>query len=318
MSEKGQKGATQDGSAPSLLDLTTENITHNTIRISSQGNDARVTYLASRLVTHLHDFARETRLSTEEWMAALNFLVQCGQISSDVRHEFILLSDVLGLSMLVDSINHPKPAASTEGSVLGPFHTHDAPTLPNGGIMSDDEAGVSIDIWETDSSGHYDVQRQDREAPSERCVMTSDEEGRFWFRCIKPVSYPIPHDGPVGKLVQLLGRHCWRPAHMHFMFAKAGWDQLTTALFIRGDPYESSDAVFGVKKSLVVSLDKVDEVTSSEFQVQEGTWLLRYDFVLVSEEETLALRDHNAVAALRDLGLTHLKLVDHLPVPELD
>ncbi|KAG7148459.1 Hydroxyquinol 1 like protein [Verticillium longisporum] len=270
-------------------------------------------------------------------MAALNFLVRCGQISSDVRHEFILLSDVLGLSMLVDSINHPKPAASTEGSVLGPFHTHDAPTLPNGGIMSDDEAGepllaictvkdrhgnpiagVSIDIWETDSSGHYDVQRQDREAPSERCVMTSDEEGRFWFRGIKPVSYPIPHDGPVGKLVQLLGRHCWRPAHMHFMFAKAGWDQLTTALFIRGDPYESSDAVFGVKKSLVVSLDKVDEVTSSEFQVQEGTWLLRYDFVLVSEEETLALRDHNAVAALRDLGLTHLKLVDHLPVPELD
>ncbi|KAF3350931.1 hypothetical protein VdG2_00438 [Verticillium dahliae VDG2] len=318
MSEKGQKGATQDGSAPSLLDLTTENITPNTIRISSQGNDARVTYLASRLVTHLHDFARETRLSTEEWMAALNFLVQCGQISSDVRHEFILLSDVLGLSMLVDSINHPKPAASTEGSVLGPFHTHDAPTLPNGGIMSDDEAGVSIDIWETDSSGHYDVQRQDREAPSERGVMTSDEEGRFWFRGIKPVSYPIPHDGPVGKLVQLLGRHCWRPAHMHFMFAKAGWDQLTTALFIRGDPYESSDAVFGVKKSLVVSLDKVDEVTSSEFQVQEGTWLLRYDFVLVSEEETLALRDHNAVAALRDLGLTHLKLVDHLPVPELD
>ncbi|CRK15082.1 hypothetical protein BN1723_010512 [Verticillium longisporum] len=294
MSEKGQKGATQDGSAPSLLDLTTENITPNTIRISSQGNDARVTYLASRLVTHLHDFARETRLSTEEWMAALNFLVRCGQISSDVRHEFILLSDVLGLSMLVDSINHPKPAASTEGSVLGPFHTHDAPTLPNGGIMSDDEAGepllaictvkdrhgnpiagVSIDIWETDSSGHYDVQRQDREAPSERCVMTSDEEGRFWFRGIKPVSYPIPHDGPVGKLVQLLGRHCWRPAHMHFMFAKAGWDQLTTALFIRGDPYESSDAVFGVKKSLVVSLDKVDEVTSSEFQVQEAEQLCR-------------------------------------------
>ncbi|CRK15104.1 hypothetical protein BN1723_010531 [Verticillium longisporum] len=289
MSEKGQRGATQDGTVPSLLDLTTENITPNTIRINSQGNDARVTYLASRLVTHLHDFARETRLSTEEWMAALNFLVGCGQISSDVRHEFILLSDVLGLSMLVDSINHPKPPASTEGSVLGPFHTHDAPTLPNGGIMSDDEAGepllaictvkdrhgnpiagVSIDIWETDSSGHYDVQRQDREAPSERCVMTSDEEGRFWFRGIKPVSYPIPHDGPVGKLVQLLGRHCWRPAHMHFMFAKAGWDELTTALFIRGDPYESSDAVFGVKKSLVVSLDKVDEVTSSEFQVQEA------------------------------------------------
>ncbi|KAG7101240.1 Hydroxyquinol 1 like protein [Verticillium longisporum] len=247
-------------------------------------------------------------------MAALNFLVGCGQISSDVRHEFILLSDVLGLSMLVDSINHPKPPASTEGSVLGPFHTHDAPTLPNGGIMSDDEAGepllaictvkdrhgnpiagVSIDIWETDSSGHYDVQRQDREAPSERCVMTSDEEGRFWFRGIKPVSYPIPHDGPVGKLVQLLGRHCWRPAHMHFMFAKAGWDELTTALFIRGDPYESSDAVFGVKKSLVVSLDKVDEVTSSEFQVQEASSYKKHPNSLLSQQSSSADCFHHRI-----------------------
>ncbi len=154
---------------------------------------------------------------------------------------------MLGLSLLVDSINHPKPPGSTEGSVLGPFHTHDAPVLANGASMTSDPdgepmlaictvkdtkgnpiAGVSIDIWETDSSGHYDVQHADRDAPSERCVMVSDEQGRFWFKGLKPVSYPIPHDGPVGKLLLLLKRHCWRPAHVHFMFGKDGWDRLIT------------------------------------------------------------------------------------------
>jgi protocatechuate 3,4-dioxygenase beta subunit len=133
--------------------------------------------------------------------------------------------------------------------VLGPFHTHDAPIMPNGGSMSSDPEGepllcictvkdmrgkpvqgVKIDIWETDSSGHYDVQLEgrDEKGPSERCVMESDEEGRFWFSGIKPVSYPIPHDGPVGKLLEKLGRHCWRPAHLHFMFGKDGWDNLIT------------------------------------------------------------------------------------------
>lgn len=163
------------------------------------------------------------------------------------RQEFILLSDILGLSLLIDSINHPKPPNATEGSLLGPFHTHDAPTLPNGARMASDPegepmlaictvkdtegnpvAGVKIDIWETDSSGHYDVQHSDRGEPSERCILVSDEQGRFWFKGIKPVSYPIPHDGPVGKLLVLLGRHCYRPAHVHFMFEKAGWDHFIT------------------------------------------------------------------------------------------
>ncbi|KAI0172759.1 dioxygenase [Hypoxylon sp. FL1284] len=321
---------------PALLDLTIDNITPNTNRINSQCQDPRLKYLMSRLVTHLHDFARETRLSTDEWMAALNFLVGCGQISSDVRHEFILLSDILGLSLLVDSINHPKPPASTEGSVLGPFHTHDAPTLPNGSNMSSDPEGdpllcictvkdtagrpvegVKIDIWETDSSGHYDVQHANREDPSERCIMVSDSEGRFWFKGIRPVSYPIPHDGPVGKLLQKLSRHCWRPAHLHFMFEKEGWDHLITALYMRGDPYETSDAVFGVKQSLIVDLDKVDAATAKEYDFKEGGLLLKQDFVLTTKEETERLRDENAMKALADLGL-RMKLVDHLPVPELD
>ncbi|KAI0546924.1 dioxygenase [Xylaria curta] len=321
---------------PALLDLTIDNITPNTVKINSQSGDRRMTYVMERLVSHIHDFARETRISTDEWMAGLNFLVKCGQISSDVRHEFILLSDVLGLSLLVDSINHPKPPNTTEGSVLGPFHTHDAPTLENGADMSSDPKGepllcictvkdtngnpvegAKIDIWETDSSGHYDVQHSDRNEPTERCVMTSDANGGFWFKCILPVSYPIPHDGPVGKLLEKLNRHPWRPAHLHFMFEKKGWDHLITALYMRGDPYETSDAVFGVKKSLIVEPQKIDGATAKEYGVPEGSWVLKHDFVLTTEKETEDLRDRLAHEALEKQGLV-LKLVDHLPVPDLD
>nr|ANH20398.1 catechol dioxygenase 1 [Endoconidiophora polonica] len=323
-------------SPPTLLDLTIDNITPNTNVINAQCGSPRLRYVMERLVTHLHDFARETRLSTEEWMTALNFLMACGKISSDVRHEFILLSDILGLSLLVDSINHPKPPGTTEGSVLGPFHTHDAPVLSNGATMTSDPegipllavctvkdkygspiAGVKIDIWETDSSGHYDVQHSERDEPSERCVMVFDDEGAFWFKGIKPVSYPIPNDGPVGNLLALLGRHCWRPAHMHFMFEKKGWDHLITALYMRGDPYETSDAVFGVKNSLIVDLKTVNAEMAQKYGMKEGDLLLEHGFVLVSQEETQELRDANAMKALEDLGLT-MKLVAHLPVPEVE
>jgi protocatechuate 3,4-dioxygenase beta subunit len=173
-----------------------------------------------------------------------NILWRCADTFSQ---EFILLSDILGLSLLVDAIDHPKPPSSTEGSVLGPFHTHEAETLANGDLMSHDEEGepclvictvkdqqgnpiegVKIDIWETDSTGHYDVQHANRKGPDGRCVMGSDADGVFWFKAIVPVPYPIPHDGPVGQLLKLLKRHPWRPAHMHFMFEKPGWDHLIT------------------------------------------------------------------------------------------
>jgi len=318
-----------------MKDLNIDNITENTVIINSQGSDQRLTYVMERLVTHLHDFARETRLSTNEWMAALNFLVKVGQISSDVRHEFILLSDILGLSLLVDAIDHPKPSSSTEGSVLGPFHTHEAVEIGNGAGMSSDPQGepcivvctvkdvhgtpiegVKIDIWETDSTGHYDVQYAERDGPDGRCVMKSDKEGVFWFKAIVPVPYPIPHDGPVGQLLNLLKRHPWRPAHMHFMFEKPGWDHLITALYIRGDPYETSDAVFGVKQSLIVDFEKVDAETA-KYGVEIGSKILKHDFVLVDEKETEKLRDKNALAAMSKLG-RKVKLLDHLPVPDID
>lgn len=161
--------------------------------------------------------------------------------------EFILLSDILGLSLLIDAIDHPKPPDSTEGTVLGPFHTHEAIEMDHGSQMSHDTNGepllvvcnvkdvsgkpvadVKIDIWETDSQGFYDVQHADRDGPDGRCVMTTDKDGVFWFKAIVPVSYPVPHDGPVGKLLKRLNRHCWRPAHMHFMFEKEGYDHLIT------------------------------------------------------------------------------------------
>lgn len=234
-------------SIPPLKDLTIDNITENVILINSQCEDARMKYILERLVTHLHDFARETRLSTKEWMAGLLFLTEVGQICSDVRQEFILLSDVLGLSLLVDSIDHPKPAGSTDGTVLGPFHTHEAEEMVAGSALSQDPKGepllvlctlkdtqgrpipdCKIDIWETDSTGHYDVQYAERNGPDGRCIMRSDKDGIFWFKAIKPVPYPIPHDGPVGRLLKKLHRHPYRPSHMHFMFEKPGYDHLIT------------------------------------------------------------------------------------------
>ena len=250
---------------PKLMNLTSDTITENTIAINSNNPDPRMKYVLERLVVHLHDFARETRLSTNEWMAGIHFLTAVGKICSDVRQEFILLSDVFGLSLLVDSMDHPKPPSSTEGTVLGPFHTHEAQLKENGEIMSHDEQGkpllvvcivkdtegnpiegVMIDIWETDSTGHYDVQHPGYDGPDGRCIMKSDKDGVFWFKGIVPVSYPskslgrcqltrsyaepfaVPHDGPVGQFLKKVYRHPYRPAHVHFMFEKPGYDHLIT------------------------------------------------------------------------------------------
>ncbi|KAH7161918.1 catechol dioxygenase [Dactylonectria macrodidyma] len=202
---------------PELNDLATDNITENVL-----------------LVVHVHDFARETRLSTEKLMAGIQFLTQVDQTCPDVRQEFVLLSDILRLSLLVDSIDHPKPPAGTEGRVLGPFRVHEAPS----------------------------VQNESQEADN-RCVIRSDPTSSLWFEAIVPVPYPIPNDGPVGKLLCILG-----------------FDPLITALYIKDSLYENSDAVFGVKAVLVVQLEPVDDVQARTYGVKEGTKLLRYDFVL--------------------------------------
>lgn len=213
-----------------------ENITENVHLINSTCKNARTRFVFEQLVTHLHDFARSVRLSTDEWMAAIEFLTKIGQISNDLRHEMILLSDTLGLSLLVDSIDHPKTNASTEGTVLGPFHTHDAYETDNGYVLHTDPdatrlfvlcnikdtngkpiPNAKIDVWEGDSKGFYDVQNPNRDGPDGRAVLHSDKDGIFFFNAIVPVPYPIPDDGPVGAMLRMLGRHPNRPGHVHFM-----------------------------------------------------------------------------------------------------
>ncbi|KAF2263757.1 aromatic compound dioxygenase [Lojkania enalia] len=324
---------------PPLKDLTIDNITENVIRINSQCRDTRLKYVLERLVSHMHDFARETRLSTQEWHAGIQFLTEVGKKCTDVRQEFILLSDTLGLSLLVDSIDHPKPPSSTEGTVLGPYHTHDAKSEHLGHSISADPDGtpllvlctvrttsgapipnVKIDVWETDSKGAYDVQYESYSGdnPDGRAVLRSDEEGLFWFKAIVPVPYSIPDDGPVGVMLRRLGRHPWRPSHMHFMFEKEGFDHLITALYLRGDPYETSDAVFGVKESLIVDLGTVTPEQAKEYDIKEGSKLLKYNFVLVTDEETKILKDNEALKAMKALGREDLKIIEGLPVPDVD
>ncbi|KAG0637492.1 Intradiol ring-cleavage dioxygenase [Tuber brumale] len=306
------------------MDLTDENITANTIAINSQCEDERLRYLMERLVTHLHDFARETQLTTQEWMKALIFLKDVGQISSDTRQEFILLSDVLGLSTLVESTNNPKPTNATEGSVLGPFHTDNAHFTENGGSIASPNKGepclvrctlkdtfgspipdATIDVWEADDTGLYDTQYEDVAGPDCRGVLKSNEDGEFWFKCVKPVSYPIPHDGPVGKLLGVLGRHPFRPAHLHFKIEKEGFNQLITALYLRGDPYETSDAVFGVKSSLIVTPRKVQDPEIAErYGVSVSDWDILWDFVLVGEAEGRQLKKDRFLAGLWKTGYT--------------
>jgi len=277
--------------------------------------------------------------------------------------EFILLSDTLGLSLLVDSIDHPKPPASTEGTVLGPYHTHDAQDISTGSSISADPDGepllclctvkstsgapiqdAKIDIWETDSHGVYDVQYEHYagDKPDGRAVIRSDDEGVFWFKAIVPVPYCIPDDGPVGQMLRVLGRHPWRPSHMHFMFEKAGFDHLITyvfshtrpsflfallrasradspsALYLRGDPYETSDAVFGVKESLIVDLSTVSAEQAKKYDIKEGSKLLTYDFVLVTDEETKKLRDEEALKAMEKLGREGMTIINGILVPDVD
>jgi protocatechuate 3,4-dioxygenase beta subunit len=308
-----------------MKDLTVDNITENVIILNSLCPNPRARYIFERLVTHLHDFAREVRLTAPEWQTGVDFLTAAGQISDDLRAEIILLSDTLGLSLLVEAISHPKPSNATEGTVLGPFHTHDAPITENGyQLHKEDEqatklfvlssikstsgkpiSGAVCDIWEGDAHGFYDVQDPDRGGVANgRAVLKSDENGMLFFTAVVPVPYPIPMDGPVGSMLKLLNRHPNRPGHIHFMLQKEGFDKLITALYPRGDPYETSDPVFGVKESLIVDLGTVDEDIAKKYGVKKGMPLLKYDFVLATEEEARTLKKENAREALEKLGIS--------------
>jgi catechol 1,2-dioxygenase len=241
--------------------------------------DPRLKQIMTSLVRHLHAFVKEVELSEEEWGFAIDFLTRTGHMSNEVRQEFILLSDVLGVSMLVETINHRTGGTSTESTVLGPFHMVESPVrelgadialdgkgtpcLVSGQVTGPDGeplAGASVDVWQTNEDGFYDVQQPDIQPPGNlRGMFTADEDGRFWFRSVVPRYYPIPDDGPVGQLLSSTGRHPNRPAHLHFIVAAPGYRPVTTHVFVADSPYLDSDAVFGVKESLIRDVAEVDD-----------------------------------------------------------
>ncbi|KAF8881209.1 intradiol ring-cleavage dioxygenase [Infundibulicybe gibba] len=248
---------------PRIIDMSAESITRNVIEVNSGCPDERFKFIMKGLVTHLHDFVRETSITTEEWLAAIKFLTETGQKCTDIRQEFILFSDVLGASSLVDSLNNAKPPGATESSVLGPFFTEDAHDVPQGGSIASEGKGNNmypvahaiIDTWETDGKDYMIL----RDGPDCRGRLQTSEDGTYAFRAVVPVSYPIPSDGPVGDLISKLARHPFRPAHLHMMIQAPGFEKLTTALYFKGDRFIPSDAVFGVKNSLIVETKTITD-----------------------------------------------------------
>lgn len=240
-----------------------------------QCQDARFREVMGSLVTHLHDFVREVKLTETEWMAAIQFLTETGKTCTDKRQEFILLSDTLGVSILVITLNHPAAGGATDSTVLGPYYWQGAPELPAGanlaegvkgepafyaGRVLDSDgapiAGATLDIWSGDGEGTYDMQMEGDVGMKARGRIRTDAAGRYRFRSIKPNFYPVPTDGPVGRMLQKMGRHPMRPGHIHMIVSAPGYQPVTTHLFAAGSQYIDSDAVFGVKESLVTAFAK--------------------------------------------------------------
>jgi protocatechuate 3,4-dioxygenase beta subunit len=261
------------------------------------GSDPRLKEVMACLVKHLHAFAKEIDLTQEEWDFGIDFLTKAGQICSEERQEFILLSDVLGFSMLVDAINNRRPVGATENTVFGPFHVAGAPERKMGEVISLDGKGESclfegrvidlhgepiegaqIDVWCDNADGFYDVQQPGIQPKwNNRGIFTTGKDGSYSFIGIKPVSYPIPDDGPVGKMLSALGRHPYRPAHMHFLVTAPGFQKLVTHTFVGDDPYITSDTVFGVKQTLVAPFEHVNDGRT--------IWRSPYDFVLTPADQ---------------------------------
>lgn len=260
-------------------------------RIGAKTNPRLQTVISS-LTKHLHAFAKDVDLTQGEWDIAIDFLTRTGQMCDENRQEFILLSDTLGFSMLVDAINNRRPSGATENTVLGPFHVENAPEYEMGanitqqggvetclfhGTVTDIDGtpleGVKIDVWSDNEEGFYDVQQPDiQPTHNNRGIFRTPADGKYNFFGIKPVSYPIPDDGPVGQMLEHLGRHPNRPAHMHFIVSAPGFETIVTHTFVDGDAYLTSDAVFGVKETLI-----------AEFEAVEGgntNWHSPFNFVM--------------------------------------
>jgi hydroxyquinol 1,2-dioxygenase len=261
----------------------------------------RVRTVMDVIIRKLHEAVKEIEPTQKEWFEAIQFLTRVGHMCDEWRQEFILLSDVLGVSMLVDAINNRKPSGASESTVLGPFHVAGAPELPMGtnicldqkgedmvihGHVRDVEgkpiAGATLDVWQANDEGFYDVQQKGIQPDFNlRGLFRTGPDGSYWFRAVKPKYYPIPHDGPVGQLLGELGRHPNRPAHLHFILKADGFQPLITHVFDPDDPYINSDAVFGVKKSLLAGFKRVnDPERARKLGFDDEFWEVEYDFAL--------------------------------------
>ncbi|MFJ3430996.1 intradiol ring-cleavage dioxygenase [Pseudomonas fragi] len=269
-------------------------------RISDQANP-RLREVMAVLTRHLHAAIKEIEPSHDEWLRAIEFLTRTGQMCTDWRQEYILLSDVLGATMLVDAINHRRPKGATPNTILGPFYVADAPRYENGanicldgkgeptlvsGRVLDTQgnpiAGATLDIWQTNDDGFYDVQQKGVQPDYNlRGLFTSDADGFYAFRTVKPRHYPIPADGPVGQLLGELGRHPHRAAHLHFIVTAPGFDQVITHIFTPDCPYLHEDTVFGVKKELIAEFTRqTDQATARRYDLQVPFLAVNWDFVL--------------------------------------
>lgn len=289
------------------MNLNEFTITDEALRRIENTENPRLHEIMSSLIRHLHDFAREVKLTEQEWLEGITFLTRTGQISDSVRQEMILLSDTLGLSQLVVAQSHSRPAEATEQTVFGPFHVEGAPNQPSHGadiaggatgeplwvaaraVDADGKPvpGAVVDVWQADAAGFYDVQDEDWQIDNARlrAVFETDIDGRFSFRSIMPVSYPIPSDGPVGEMMRATNRHSMRPAHIHFMIRKAGFDPLVTHVFSKGDEYLDSDAVFGVRSSCVGNYIRHEPGTAPDgSRVAGAFYTLDYTFRLERDE----------------------------------
>ena len=284
-----------------MKDLDVNDITEAVIEQMATTPDPRLREIMEAAVRHLHAFAREVKLTPDEWLKGIAFLTAVGQACTPYRQEFILFSDTIGLSRLVNVMHDAqgREAAGTETSLLGPFFREKAPEIALGGTLAHVSKGpeivlygqvtnvegkpvpgAEVDVWQTNAEGLYDLQANDPSVMDMRGRLRCDAEGRFHFRTVRPIGYSIPMDGPVGELVRKQNRHGFRPAHIHILIAAPGYRELVTALYFADDEHVDSDTVFGVSKSLVVS-------PSSDLPDAPvpGIPSIRYDFTLSRETD---------------------------------
>jgi hydroxyquinol 1,2-dioxygenase len=286
--------------------LTEQTLTEAVQRTFATSTDQRFQQLFIALVQHLHDFAREVRLTGDEWFTAMDFLERVGKVSTPTRQEFVLLSDILGLSMLLDKINQHS-GSSTDSALLGPFYVEGRPTATNGSNISgnvagipmfvsgrvvnehgDPIAGTHVDTWHSDGEGFYDVQQTEKlhDQLAMRALLTTDDDGRFWYRSITPRYYPVPTDGPCGEIMRAANRSVMRPQHVHFWFHAEGYQPLITQLFFRDDPYIGRDAVFADQESLQADFVRHEPgIASDGTTVDEPFVTLDWTFTLAANTD---------------------------------